>query len=177
MEIGFIGLGKMGMNMVTRLRQDDHRVLAFDRAQDLMTQAEGIGAVGTSSLQDLVSKLVKPRAIWMMVPSGAPTEETVQALAGLLDPRRRHHRWRQHQLSRRRPPGCGIANQRNSLHRCRNQRRHLGTPGRLLPDDRWRRKTRPPACTDFHHPGPTRWMGSRGRSRRRTLRQNGAQRH
>ncbi len=86
MEIGFIGLGKMGMNMVTRLRQDDHRVLVFDRAQDLVTQAEGIGAIGSSSLQDLVSKLAKPRAVWMMVPSGAPTEETVQTLAGLLDP-------------------------------------------------------------------------------------------
>ena len=86
MEIGFIGLGKMGMNMVTRLRQGDHRVLVFDRAQDLMTQAEGIGAVGSSSLQDLVSKLAKPRAVWMMVPSGAPTEETVQALADLLEP-------------------------------------------------------------------------------------------
>ena len=86
MEIGFIGLGKMGMNMVTRLRQGDHRVLVFDRAQDLITQAEGTGAVGSSSLQDLVSKLDKPRAVWMMVPSGAPTEETVQALADLLEP-------------------------------------------------------------------------------------------
>ena len=61
-------------------------MLVFDRAQDLMTQAEGIGAVGSSSLQDLVSKLAKPRAVWMMVPSGAPTEETVQALADLLEP-------------------------------------------------------------------------------------------
>ena len=86
MEIGFIGLGKMGMNMVTRLRQSDHRVLVFDRAQDLVAQAEEIGAIGASSLQDLVSKLVAPRALWMMVPAGAPTEETVQALADLLEP-------------------------------------------------------------------------------------------
>ncbi|MYC26570.1 MAG: decarboxylating 6-phosphogluconate dehydrogenase [Nitrospira sp. SB0662_bin_26] len=86
MEIGFIGLGKMGMNMVTRLRQDDHRVLVFDRAQDLVTLAEGTGAVGSSSLEDLITKLAKPRAVWVMVPSGAPTEETVQALADLLEP-------------------------------------------------------------------------------------------
>ncbi len=57
MEIGFIGLGKMGMNMVTRLRQGDHRVIAFDRSQDLITQAEGTGAVGASSLKDIISKL------------------------------------------------------------------------------------------------------------------------
>lgn len=86
MEIGFIGLGKMGMNMVTRLRQDDHRVVVFDRAQDAVKQAEGTGAVGASSLQDLVSKLAKPCAVWVMVPSGAPTEETIHTLAGMLEP-------------------------------------------------------------------------------------------
>ena len=86
MEIGFIGLGKMGMNMVTRLRQEDHRVVAFDRAADLIKQAEGTGAVGASSLQDLISQLAKPRAVWVMVPSGAPTEETIQTLAGMLEP-------------------------------------------------------------------------------------------
>lgn len=86
MEIGFIGLGKMGMNMVTRLRQEDHRVVVFDRAQEAVKQAEGTGAVGASSLQDLVSKLAKPCAVWVMVPSGAPTEETIQTLAGMLQP-------------------------------------------------------------------------------------------
>jgi 6-phosphogluconate dehydrogenase len=84
MEIGFIGLGKMGMNMVTRLRQDNHRVVVFDRSQDTVKQAEGTGAVGAASLQDLISKLVKPCAVWVMVPSGAPTEETIQTLADML---------------------------------------------------------------------------------------------
>lgn len=85
MEIGFIGLGKMGMNMVTRLRRGHHRVVAFDRQQDLVKRAEGTGSVGAASLQDLVSQLGKPRAVWVMVPSGKPTEETIHALADLLD--------------------------------------------------------------------------------------------
>ncbi|CUQ66982.1 phosphogluconate dehydrogenase (NAD(+)-dependent, decarboxylating) [Candidatus Nitrospira inopinata] len=84
MELGFIGLGKMGMNMVTRLRRDDHRVVVFDRSPDLVTQAEGVGCVGSSSIADLVGKLSVPRTVWIMVPSGAPTEETVHTVASLL---------------------------------------------------------------------------------------------
>jgi 6-phosphogluconate dehydrogenase len=84
MDLGFIGLGKMGMNMVTRLRRDQHRVVVFDRSQDLVKQAEGEGCVGAASLADLVGKLSAPRAVWIMVPSGAPTEETVQAVGLLL---------------------------------------------------------------------------------------------
>lgn len=86
MELGFIGLGKMGMNMVIRLRRDQHRMVVYDRSTELITQAEGHGCVGASSLADLVSKLSAPRAVWIMVPSGAPTEETVQAVAALLKP-------------------------------------------------------------------------------------------
>ncbi len=86
MELGFIGLGKMGMNMVTRLRRDQHRVVIYDRSSDLIKQAEGQGSIGSSSLADLVSKLSAPRAVWIMVPSGAPTEETIQAVAALLQP-------------------------------------------------------------------------------------------
>lgn len=86
MELGFVGLGKMGMNMVIRLRRDQHRVVVYDRSNDLIHQAEGHGCVGSTSLADLVSKLSAPRAVWIMVPSGAPTEETVQAMAALLKP-------------------------------------------------------------------------------------------
>lgn len=86
MELGFIGLGKMGMNMVTRLRRDQHRVVVYDRSNELIKQAEGQGCVGSSSLADLVSKLSAPRSVWVMVPSGAPTEETIQAVAALLQP-------------------------------------------------------------------------------------------
>ena len=85
MDIGFIGLGKMGMNMVTRLTQGGHRVVAFDQSTDLITQAEGIGATGATSLEDLVAKLPQPRAVWVMVPSGTPTEDTIRHLWSILD--------------------------------------------------------------------------------------------
>ena len=84
MELGFVGLGKMGMNMVTRLRRDQHRVVVFDRSTELIKQAESQGCVGSSSLADLVGKLNPPRAVWIMVPSGVPTEETVRSVASLL---------------------------------------------------------------------------------------------
>lgn len=84
MEIGFVGLGKMGMNMVTRLRRGQHRVVVYDRATDLITQAEQQGCVGATSLADLASKLAAPRTVWIMVPSGAPTEDTIRQMAALL---------------------------------------------------------------------------------------------
>jgi 6-phosphogluconate dehydrogenase len=74
----------MGMNMVTRLRRDQHRVVVYDRAPELIKQAEGHGCIGASSLGDLTAKLSAPRSVWIMVPSGAPTEETIQAVAGFL---------------------------------------------------------------------------------------------
>ncbi len=85
MDIGFVGLGKMGMNMVTRLSQGRHQVVAYDRTTDLITQAEGKGATGVTSIEDLVDKLPKPRAVWVMVPSGDPTEETIRHLGTILD--------------------------------------------------------------------------------------------
>jgi len=84
MEIGFIGLGKMGMNMVTRLRQGGHRVVCYDRSTEAVAQAAAVGCIGASSLADLVRQLTPPRAVWVMVPSGAPTEDTVRAAAELL---------------------------------------------------------------------------------------------
>ena len=86
MELGFIGLGKMGLNMVTRLRKDNHRVVVFDRSTEQIKQAGSQGCVAASSLPDLIGKLAAPRTVWVMVPSGAPTEETVQAVAALLQP-------------------------------------------------------------------------------------------
>jgi 6-phosphogluconate dehydrogenase len=86
MQLGFIGLGKMGGNMVHRIHRDsDHQVVAFDYSADAVSAAEGFGATGASSLEDLVAKLEKPRTIWLMVPAGDPTEQTVNTLADLVD--------------------------------------------------------------------------------------------
>jgi 6-phosphogluconate dehydrogenase len=85
MQIGFIGLGKMGGNMVTRIRRDsDIDVVAFDFNADAVKAAEGHGASGADSLEDLTAKLRAPRNIWIMVPAGKPTEDTIDKLLGLL---------------------------------------------------------------------------------------------
>lgn len=85
MDIGFIGLGKMGMNMITRLSQGGHRVVAYDLSTTLIAEAEEKGAAASSSLEDLIAQLPKPRTVWVMVPSGKPTEDTVQHLRTILD--------------------------------------------------------------------------------------------
>ncbi|MDQ6729599.1 MAG: decarboxylating 6-phosphogluconate dehydrogenase [Actinomycetota bacterium] len=85
MQIGFVGLGKMGGNMVTRIHRDsDHRVVAFDFSADAVKTAQEHGASAASSLEDLVGQLSSPRAVWIMVPSGKATEETIDKLLGLL---------------------------------------------------------------------------------------------
>jgi 6-phosphogluconate dehydrogenase len=84
MQLGFVGLGKMGLNMVTRLRRGGHQIVAFDRAAEAVAHAEEAGADGADSLADLVAKLTAPRGVWVMVPAGAPTESTVATLGTLL---------------------------------------------------------------------------------------------
>jgi len=86
MQLGFIGLGKMGLNMVTRLMRGGHHVVAFDRSADAVARAGAAGATGVATLEALVAALAPPRVVWVMVPSGAPTESTVAALSGLLSP-------------------------------------------------------------------------------------------
>jgi 6-phosphogluconate dehydrogenase len=86
MQLGFIGLGKMGLNMVTRLRRDGHDIVAYDRSAEAVERATAVGARGAASLEALVSALTAPRAVWVMVPAGAPTESTIAALSNLLAP-------------------------------------------------------------------------------------------
>ena len=84
MQIGFVGLGRMGLNMVTRLVRGGHTVVAYDRSADAVARAEAAGARGVSTLEALIEGLSTPRAVWVMVPSGDPTESTVSALGRIL---------------------------------------------------------------------------------------------
>jgi len=81
-----IGLGRMGANMTTRLIRGGHTMVAYDRDAAAVQRSVGDGATGASSLADLVSKLSAPRAVWIMVPAGDPTDSTIGELLGLLQP-------------------------------------------------------------------------------------------
>jgi 6-phosphogluconate dehydrogenase len=87
MQIGLVGLGRMGGNMTRRLLGGGHDVVVWDQNASAVQTIERSGATGASSISDLVSKLTPPRAIWVMVPAGDPTEQTVTALAEHLQQR------------------------------------------------------------------------------------------
>ena len=84
MKIGFVGLGRMGGNMTERLLAHRHEVVAFDLDEAARAAVSEKGAGTAASLRELVAKLEPPRAVWIMVPAGEPTEETVWSLAALL---------------------------------------------------------------------------------------------
>ena len=86
MKLGMIGLGKMGANMTTRLLRGGHEVVVYDRSADAVKNAATGGATAATSLQDVVSKLSAPKTVWIMVPSGGPTEETINELLAVLKP-------------------------------------------------------------------------------------------
>ena len=80
MKIGFVGLGKMGGNMVERLLSGGHEMVAYDRSQEEVEAAVSKGAEAASSLADMVDRLPERKVIWLMVPAGAPVDESIQAL-------------------------------------------------------------------------------------------------
>src|SRR5260370_7556241 len=84
MQLGMIGLGRMGANMVRRLQRAGHQCVAFDRSAESVKQVASEGAIAATSLDDLVKKLQRPRAVWLMVPA-AVVDATLQELAGSLD--------------------------------------------------------------------------------------------
>ena len=85
MKIGMVGLGRMGANMTLRLMRHNHQVVAWDRSEDSVKGVASEGADGAGSLEDLVKALEPPRAVWLMLPSGDPTEATIRTLEDMLD--------------------------------------------------------------------------------------------
>ena len=85
MQLGMVGLGRMGSNLVRRLIRDGHRCVVYDVNADVVKEVAGEGATGASSLEDLVAKLDKPRAVWLMLPA-AIVDSTLDALVPLLEP-------------------------------------------------------------------------------------------
>jgi 6-phosphogluconate dehydrogenase len=82
MEMGMIGLGRMGGNMVLRLMRKGHRMIAHDRSEEAVKGLESQGAVGAGSLEDLIAAFQsRPRIVWLMLPAGAPTSATIRAVA------------------------------------------------------------------------------------------------
>ena len=85
MQLGLIGLGKMGGNMAERLRLAGHTVVGYDRSADVVKKFAESGNVGADSLEDMVSKLKSPRAVWIMVPAGKPVDDTIATLMPMME--------------------------------------------------------------------------------------------
>src|SRR5262245_31938843 len=86
MDIGFMGLGRMGENMVRRLVRGEHRVVAWNRSRGKIDEVAGEGAVAAYTESDLVKQLQPRRVIWMMVPAGQPVDDLIARLLPMLDP-------------------------------------------------------------------------------------------
>jgi len=86
MQIGFVGLGRMGANMVRRLLRDGHEVVAYNRTPEKTKEIAGEGAIASFSIEEMVSKLAAPRAVWIMVPAGDATEAQITELMEHLQP-------------------------------------------------------------------------------------------
>ena len=84
MQIGMIGLGRMGGNMVRRLLQGEHECVVWDLDPKAVQELAGEGAIGAEKLEDFIQRLNPPRTVWIMVPAGKPTEDMVRSLGGLL---------------------------------------------------------------------------------------------
>ena len=85
MQIAIIGLGRMGAGIASRLMNHGHEVVAFDQDAKAVAKLSEKGATGVSSLQDVIGKLATPRAVWVMLPAGKITEDTIETLSGLLE--------------------------------------------------------------------------------------------
>ena len=84
MKLGFVGLGRMGGNMVRRLLADGHEIVAWARSSESVKEAVSDGAIGATSLEDLAVRLSSPRVVWLMIPAGHPVEQSIATLRPLL---------------------------------------------------------------------------------------------
>jgi 6-phosphogluconate dehydrogenase len=99
MQLGMVGLGKMGANMTHRLVRGGHQLVVSDLSADAVKQLVGDGATGSTSLEDLVTKPVAPRAAWIMVPAATPPKNrSISSQADAIW--RHHHRWWQLDVQR-----------------------------------------------------------------------------
>ena len=194
MQLGMIGLGRMGANMVRRLLRGGHQCVVFDRSAKAVEELVKEKAIGASSLKEFVKKLEKPRAVWLMVPA-AVVDATISDLLPQLEPGDividGGNSYYVDDIRRAKQ----LAHKANPLRGCGNERRRLGAGARLLHDDR-----RPGRCgratrSDFQDACARHWRhpahaGTRENrrhcraglsalraERRRPFRQDGAQRH
>ena len=86
MQVGMIGLGRMGMNMARRLLTENHEVVVWNRTQEKVKQMEKEGAIGSASLEEMVQKLSAPRVLWIMLPAGKIVDDAIETLTPLLSP-------------------------------------------------------------------------------------------
>ena len=134
MELGMVGLGRMGGNMALRLSKGGHDVVGYDPNQQVVQDYVNQGISGASSLEDLVGKLSAPRTVWSMVPSGEVTEATVNRLGELLSPGDTVNRRRKLLLQGQRPPRRRPGGKGHLFPGLRDKRRDLGGDGGLQPD-------------------------------------------
>ncbi len=138
MQLGLIGLGKMGGNMAERLRLGGHQVVGFDFNAEAVQKLTASGNVGVSSLEDMAKNLTGRKAIWIMVPQGKPVDDTIAKLEPLLNPGRHSDRWRQLELQGLAAPLQGSDGEGISVCRRGHVGRCVGLERGLQHDDRRR---------------------------------------
>ena len=146
MELGMIGLGKMGANMAERLLQGGHKVTGFDPSADARKALETQGGASADSLQALVKALPAPRVLWLMVPSGKITDDTVSGLLALLDKGDTMIDGGNSNYKDSLRLRGSLYGARASTRRLWDQRRRVGSEGGLQHDDRRRRGSRRGIC-------------------------------
>ena len=167
MQLGMIGLGRMGANLVRRLMRDGHHCVAYDVNPDVVKGLAGEGADGANSLAEFVGKLEKPRNIWIMVPAGIVDADAGEQLVPLLDADDvvidGGNSYYRDDITR----STALTAEGAPLPRRRHQRRRVGPGARVLPDDRRGRRRGAAARPDL--------QDDRARSRAPSSRRRGAQ--